>query len=80
MPFQYDPMKVCQKLRCKEMFIHDGTDTPEEHEHLLDDYDAVAYWCEETQTGRGPDGQQVHKTECSIGCSRSCFVGIESIA
>ena len=87
MPFKYDPTKVCQQLRCKEMLIH--TDHTSDHtstatddatdEGLFDPYDAVAYWCECTQTGRGPDGERVHMDCCSLGTSRQCFVNIDSI-
>ena len=85
MTFKYDPSKICQKLRCKEMLIH--VDKPERaedsigsnEEGLFDHYDAVAYWCECTQTGRGPDGERVHMNCCSQGTRRECFIDINSI-
>ncbi|MBI4584862.1 MAG: hypothetical protein HY717_12680 [Planctomycetes bacterium] len=75
---RFDPFKICQNLRCKEMMAS-GNNSEYEREKLFDDFDAVAYWCACTQTGRGPDGQRVHRKECSVGTRRNCFVGIESL-
>lgn len=77
---RYDPAKLCQNLRCKEMLIQ--VDTPhlaEDEENLLDPYDAVAYWCESTCTGRGPDGERAHMDCCSSGTDRRCFVGLANL-
>jgi hypothetical protein len=80
MSLRFDPAKICQKLRCKEMLIHvDAPERAEADERLLDPYDAVAYWCECTQTGRGPDGERVHMDFCSLGTDRRCFVGIDDL-
>ncbi len=80
MAFKYEPEKVCQKLRCKEMLIHvDNPDAGEGEESLFDPYDAVSFWCECTHKGRGPDGERVHIECCSVGTSRRCFVGIDSL-
>jgi hypothetical protein len=60
------------------MIAH-GDNQDYEREKLFDSFDAVAYWCACTQTGRGPDGRRVHQCDCSLGTKRSCFVGIESL-
>jgi hypothetical protein len=80
MPPRFDPTKICTKLRCKEMLIHvDNPEYGKDDLGLFDPYDAVAYWCDCTQTGRGPDGERVHVDACSCGTTRSCFVNIESL-
>ena len=72
-----DPSQFCRHLRCKEMFAQ-GENELYHAQNLFDPYDATAFWCAKTQTGRGPDGKRAHVEECSPGCERPCFLGIEA--
>lgn len=58
----------CLNIRHKGMYVTSGPD-PDEHK-FYDKYDATAYWCCETMTGLGPDGQPVNPDNCSS--KRSC--------
>ena len=68
----------CLNLRCKQMFYEveefDGT----KPEKPYGEGDASAYWCECTQTGRGPDEKPVDRKQCSSPL-RKCFEGVHSI-
>ena len=82
MSARFDPAKVCQKLRCKEMLIF--VDHPEfpgndADADLYGSHDGTCYWCQFTQTGRGPDGEPAHLADCALGTARSCFVSLDSI-
>ena len=82
MSARYDPAKICQKLRSKEMLIFvDHPENPDDDDtaDLYGSHDGTCYWCQFTQTGRGPDGEPVRATECTLGTHRSCFVGVDSI-
>ncbi len=58
----------CLKIRHKAMYVNS---VPNPGEDLFfDRYDAAAYWCSETQTGFGPDGQPVRPDVCQGG--RGC--------
>ena len=65
---KFDPHKMCMHLRWKQMFYQDP-DAPEKEENETD-LDTRQYWCELTQTGRGPDEQPVARKECCPG--RAC--------
>ena len=81
-----DPLTTCIHLRSKEMYYETATTRDPEHdaevERLFGPSDRRVFWCQCTQTGRGPDAKVVGRSECS-GLSkepRQCFVGIESLA
>lgn len=79
MAFHHDPRKHCQNLRCKEMYAQAPPD-PEREARDAELYgvpDGTAFWCQITQTARGPDGERVKADICSS--ARSCFVGIEDL-
>ena len=82
MPNQPKPIETCLHLRSKEMFYEVPSRAAEEHrkevERLFGACDTTAYWCECTQTGRGPDDQPASRDAC-CRAGRKCFVGIESI-
>ncbi len=88
MPKTHNPLTTCLNLRSKQMFYEtESTRSPEhdaEVERLFGSSDTSAYWCQCTQTARGPDSKVVGRSECSLaGCSktgRKCFVGIGSLA
>ncbi len=69
-------------LRSKQMFYKDEDREEEEQRRevarLFGECDTTAFWCECTQTGRGPDGEPANCEECSSR-SRSCFVGVHSL-
>ena len=58
----------CLKLRTKGMYVHSIVDPSESS--FYDKYDNAVYWCVQTQTGFGPDGQPVHAETCRGG--RGC--------
>ena len=58
----------CLRLRTKSMFLTSVVDPAEAT--LYDPYETAAYWCAETQTGFGPDGQPVRPDVCRSG--RGC--------
>ena len=58
----------CLSLRTKSMYITAVVDPMEKT--FYDSYEAAAYWCVETQSGFGPDGQPVRPDLCQHG--RSC--------
>jgi len=53
----------CLNLRHKGMYVMSVAD-PDEFK-FYDKYDAAAYWCVETATGFGPDGNPVRPDCCS---------------
>ena len=61
----------CLALRHKGMYV--GAVPDPEEEHIYDTYEATWYWCGETQTGFGPDGQPIGPHECKAGrrCCKS---------
>ena len=69
-------LAVCLNLRCKEMFYKDDDPEAEQHqadvERVYGACDTTAYWCQCTQTGRGPDGKPVMRVVCN-DASRKCF-------
>jgi hypothetical protein len=73
----------CLKLRSKDMFYKDPARGPSAHDadvaRLFGACDTAAYWCDCTQTGRGPDDQPANLKACSLA-GRVCYVGIESLA
>lgn len=75
MSIQFDPHKICQNLRCKEMYAQAQTPDPEAEP---DPFPAVYFWCTETRTGRGPDGDKVRQEKCSLGTTRACFKSVSS--
>jgi hypothetical protein len=58
----------CLQIRHKSMYINMVPNPGEDR--FYDAYDAAAYWCSETQTGFGPDGQPVRPDVCQSG--RAC--------
>ena len=60
----------CLRLRHKGMYVT-AVPYPEEGT-FYDKYDGTLYWCAETQTGFGPDGQPVNVHECTgeRGCCK----------
>ena len=81
MPSKIDAKHLCLNLRCKQMFYKVADSEADAHdkevERLFGPCDTTTYWCECTQTGRGPDEQPVGKGECSP--SRKCYQGIHAI-
>lgn len=73
-----DPLKTCVHLRCKGMFYKSevSQEKPEEEKHY-GHCDTAVYWCDCTQTGRGPDEKRVNLKACSEA-DRSCFKGVQS--
>jgi hypothetical protein len=59
----------CLKLRTKSMYVNFVVD-PDGPASYDDQYDTAAYWCGNTQTGFGPDGQPVRPDVCRSG--RGC--------
>lgn len=76
------PQDACLNLRSKDMFYRSPASVDPEHEALVarlyGTADTRAYWCQCTQTGRGPDDQPVNKTECSKS-GRKCHVGLHNL-
>jgi hypothetical protein len=58
----------CLHIRHKAMYIGEVPNPGEEQ--FYDHYDATAYWCSETQTGFGPDGNPVRPDVCQS--ARGC--------
>jgi hypothetical protein len=60
----------CLQIRHKDMYITSVPNPGEEQ--FYDPYDAGAYWCIETQTNFGPDGQPVRPDVCqgARGCCK----------
>jgi hypothetical protein len=73
----------CLNLRSKDMFYKHPTAADEEQAavvaRLYGTVDTKAYWCQCTQTGRGPDDQPVNKGECSK-TGRKCYLGLDHLA
>ena len=80
MSSKIDSKNLCLNLRCKQMYYKVEDPEWEEHQKEVDRLfgpcDSTVYWCECTETGRGPDDQPVHKDQC---CSptRKCFEGVQ---
>ena len=64
-----DPRVHCLSLRHKGMYVT-SVPYPDESKFYDTAYDSTAYWCGETQTGFGPDGQPVRPDVCQSqrGC------------
>ena len=78
MAAEFSSDSTCLHLRCKQMFYKDPADGPDEDERpRTSSSDTTAYWCQCTQTGRGPDEQRVGREECCS--SRTCFVSVTSL-
>jgi len=78
MTSRFDPQRMCLHLRCKQMFYeHIDVENPREPPGPASD--TTVYWCECTQTGRGPDEQVVNIASCASR-SRRCFEGFASLA
>jgi hypothetical protein len=79
---KFDPLKHCLHLCSKEMFyeVEDAeADAHREHvERVYGACDTTTYWCQRTQTGRGPDEKPVSASSCAAA-GRSCFEGLRSI-
>jgi len=61
----------CLNIRHKGMFVLSMPD-PDESKFYDTSYDSTHYWCLETATGFGPDGQPVRPDACTgeRGCCR----------
>ena len=59
----------CLSLRHKGMYVT-SVPYPDESKFYDTSYDSTAYWCGETQSGFGPDGQPVRPDVCQSlrGC------------
>jgi len=72
----------CLNLRSKDMFYKHATDAEAEQAavvaRLYGTADTKTYWCQCTQTGRGPDDQPVNKGECSK-TGRKCYLGLHNL-
>ena len=73
----------CLKLLSKELFYKDmsdpGLEEVREVEKRFGTCDTAMYWCDCTQTGRGPDDQPANKQACSRA-GRGCYVGLSDLA
>jgi hypothetical protein len=58
----------CLRLRTKSMYVASVVDPAEST--FYDSYETAAYWCVETQSGFGPDGQPARPDVCRSG--RGC--------
>ncbi len=60
----------CSRMRTKSMYVAALVD-PDEAK-FYDPYEASAYWCIDTQSGFGPDGQPVRPDVCcgQRGCCK----------
>jgi hypothetical protein len=58
----------CSQMRTKRMYVAAVVD-PDEAK-FYDPYEASAYWCVDTHSGFGPDGQPVRPDVCCGG--RGC--------
>jgi hypothetical protein len=60
----------CMRLRTKGMYVSSVVDPDEAT--FYDPYEASAYWCVETSSGFGPDGQPARPDVCrsSRGCCK----------
>ena len=58
----------CLRLRTKSMYVASVVDPDEAT--FYDRYESAAYWCVQTQTGFGPDGEPVRPDTCCGG--RGC--------
>ena len=79
MAFHFKPKNHCQNLCCKEMYAQEPPN-PEREARDAELYgvaDMTAFWCQLTQTARGPDNERVSAEFCSR--QRECFVGIEDL-
>lgn len=77
MPY-FDPRRTCLHLRSKQMFY----ECPEEaaqKEPPKPGADTTVYWCQCTQTGRGPDEEPANHAACTMA-ARRCFQGFASLA
>ena len=72
----------CLNLRSKDMFYKHPASVDAEQEALVarlyGTADTKTYWCQCTQTGRGPDDQPVNKGECSK-TGRKCYLGLHNL-
>ena len=59
------PGQHCRWLRCKEMFIETA------REFRMEESGSGIYWCSQTQSCLGPDGQVADTENCKSG--RGCF-------
>jgi hypothetical protein len=77
-----DPLKSCLHLRSKQMYYETATTRSPEHdaevERLFGACDTAMFWCQCTQTGRGPDDAIVGREECA-NSTRRCFHGVQSL-
>lgn len=73
-----DDEHLCLNLRCKRMYYEVEDLEGEKPERHYGDADTTMYWCECTQTGRGPDERPANREECKSP-TRKCFEGIHSI-
>jgi hypothetical protein len=74
--------QACLHLRTKEMFYKDPASADPEREALMARLygrsETRVFWCQCTQTGRGPDDQPVSPTECRRP-GRACYRGLEHL-
>ena len=61
----------CLRLRTKSMYVASVVDPAERT--FYDPYEASAYWCVDTTSGFGPDGQPARPDVCCAdrGCCRT---------
>ena len=74
----HDPLIHCLHLRCKQMTYEVPGEEPAEESHVSSACDTTAYWCQCTQTARGPDERPVGRAECVLG--RKCFESFATLA
>lgn len=77
-----DAQQPCLHLRSKEMFYQDPAAAPSEHDEEVrrayGAWDTKAWWCQCTQTARGPDDRPVNRTACCRS-DRPCYAGLEKL-
>ena len=67
-PLSSVPSPCCTELRCKSM-----TYRSDEYPGMVHPSDTMTYWCAETATDDGPDGELVDHRSCQA--PRVCFRG-----
>ena len=64
--------RICQQLRCKEMYYHVDLQEGDGSPLVTDDADdRHVYWCLKTHKEFGPEGQSVDLESC--GPERRCY-------
>ena len=73
----------CLHLRSKEMFYRPPAGAPSEHDRAVREtygfHDNRSWWCQCTQTARGPDDRPANEKACSSP-DRTCYADVKTLA